>query len=59
MSEMPFLQSLQTTMMGNAIPIPVDVFGIDDIPGALDNMGWTVSAKLMRRWFSIKPAYVM
>ncbi|MDR3300198.1 MAG: DUF6402 family protein [Candidatus Accumulibacter sp.] len=39
--------------------VPVDVFHIDDIPGAMDKMGWKVSAQLMRRWFSNAPAYIM
>lgn len=32
---------------------------LDEIPGAMDKMGWKIAAKLMRHWFSIKPAYVM
>jgi hypothetical protein len=32
---------------------------IDEIPGAMDKMGWKTSAQLMRRWFGIKPAYKM
>jgi hypothetical protein len=37
----------------------LDVLHLDDIPGAMDNLGWKVAAKMMRRWFSTKPAYVM
>jgi hypothetical protein len=34
-------------------------FCINEIPGAMDKMGWETSARLMRRWFGIKPAYKM
>ena len=37
----------------------LDVLHLDDIPGAMDKMGWKVSARMMRRWFAAKPAYVM
>ncbi|MCA6951813.1 DUF6402 family protein [Pectobacterium polaris] len=36
--------------------INVDVFHIDQIPDAMDNMGWKVAPQLMRRWFSTNPA---
>ncbi|MDY7579207.1 DUF6402 family protein [Herbaspirillum sp. RTI4] len=32
--------------------VDVDVFHLDEIPGAMDNMGWTIAPKLMRRWFA-------
>ncbi|MGA0571398.1 DUF6402 family protein [Variovorax sp. VNK109] len=32
---------------------------LDEIPGAMDRMGWTVSARMMRRWFARQPAWVM
>jgi hypothetical protein len=35
------------------------VLHLSDIPGAMDKMGWTVAAKLMRHWFSIEPAWEM
>ncbi|RYH23199.1 MAG: hypothetical protein EON54_24950 [Alcaligenaceae bacterium] len=41
------------------VRVDADVLYLDDIPKAMDRMGWTVSAKLMRRWFETKPAYVM
>lgn len=37
----------------------VDVLHLDEIPSAMDKMGWKVSAKMMRRWFAAKPAYIM
>lgn len=37
----------------------VEVLHLDDIPGAMDKMGWKISAKMMRHWFSISPAYEM
>lgn len=39
--------------------VKVDVLHLDEIPGAMDKMGWKVSAKMMRRWFSNSPAYLM
>nr|WP_306798316.1 DUF6402 family protein [Pectobacterium polaris] len=36
--------------------INVDVFHIDQIPDAMDNMGWKVAPQLMRHWFSTNPA---
>lgn len=31
---------------------------LTDLPDAMDNMGWQVAPKLMRRWFS-NPAYTL
>ncbi|WP_343657128.1 DUF6402 family protein [Cupriavidus sp.] len=39
--------------------VKVDQMYLDEIPGAMDKMGWRVSAALMRRWFATKPAWVM
>ena len=39
--------------------VNVDVVYLDDIPKAMDNMGWKVSAQMMRRWFATKPAWEM
>ncbi|RYX98092.1 MAG: hypothetical protein EOO28_00715 [Comamonadaceae bacterium] len=55
---------LMTTVMTPAsqtkgVRVDVDVLYLDDIPKAMDKMGWTVSAQLMRRWFATRPAYVM
>ena len=41
------------------VRVNVDVVYLDDIPKAMDNMGWTVSAQMMRRWFATKPAWEM
>jgi hypothetical protein len=41
------------------VRVGVDVVYLDDIPGAMDNMGWKVSAQMMRRWFATKPAWEM
>lgn len=38
--------------------VKVDIFQLDQIPDAMDNMGWKVSPKLMRHWFSITPVYI-
>lgn len=39
--------------------VQVDPLYLDEIPGAMDKMGWQTSAALMRRWFATKPAWVM
>lgn len=41
------------------VVVSTDVLYLNDIPEAMEKMGWHVSAKMMRRWFSTKPAYVM
>ena len=41
------------------VRVNVDVVYLDDIPKAMDNMGWKVSAQMMRRWFATKPAWEM
>lgn len=41
------------------VRVDVDVVYLDDIPKAMDNMGWKVSAQMMRRWFATKPAWAM
>ena len=41
------------------VRVDVDVVYLDDIPGAMDSMGWKVSAQMMRRWFATKPAWEM
>ncbi|RYX92901.1 MAG: hypothetical protein EOO28_20385 [Comamonadaceae bacterium] len=55
---------LMTTVMTPAsqtkgVRVDVDVLYLDDIAKAMDKMGWTVSAQLMRRWFATKPSYAM
>lgn len=37
--------------------VKVDIFNLDQIPDAMEKMGWKVAPQLMRHWFSIKPAY--
>lgn len=32
---------------------------LNEIPDAMDKMGWKVSAQTMRYWFSVKPAWVI
>jgi hypothetical protein len=41
------------------VRVDVEVVYLDDIPGAMDSMGWHMSARLMRRWFATKPAWAM
>jgi hypothetical protein len=40
-------------------PVSLDHLYLDDIPGAMDKMGWKISAQMMRRWFGVKPVYKM
>jgi hypothetical protein len=56
--------SLKTVIMTpsthtQGVRVDVDVVNLNDIPGAMDHMGWKVSARLMRRWFATKPAWEM
>lgn len=37
--------------------VEVDVFHLDQIPDAMEKMGWKVAPQLMRHWFSVAPAY--
>lgn len=37
--------------------VKVDIFNLDQIPDAMEKMGWKVAPQLMRHWFSLKPAY--
>ncbi|MBB3211471.1 hypothetical protein FHW67_000719 [Herbaspirillum sp. Sphag1AN] len=45
--------------MTEGVRVNVDVLHLDDLPGAMEKMGWGVSAQMMRHWFSIKPAWSM
>jgi hypothetical protein len=56
--------SLKTVLMTpstqtRGVRVDVDVMNLDDIPGAMDHMGWKVSAQMMRRWFATQPAWAM
>lgn len=37
--------------------IKVDIFHLDQLPDAMEKMGWKVAPQLMRHWFSLRPAY--
>ena len=39
------------------LDVEVDVFHLDQIPDAMEKMGWKVAPQLMRHWFSVAPAY--
>jgi hypothetical protein len=41
------------------VKISTDVLYLNELPLALDKMKWTVSAKVMRRWFATEPAWAM
>jgi len=49
--------SPKSNRQGNVLP--ANAMYLDEIPGAMDKMGWRVSAALMRRWFATKPAWAM
>ncbi len=55
------LYTVKTTHKSDTVPVKVvvDPVYVDDIPAAMDKMKWNTAAKLMRHWFSIKPAFVM
>lgn len=37
--------------------VKIDIFHIDQIPDAMEKMGWKIAPQLMRHWFSLKPSY--
>lgn len=37
--------------------VKVDIFHLDQLPDAMEKMGWKVAPQLMRHWFSLRPAY--
>jgi hypothetical protein len=43
----------------NPARVDVDVLYLNDLPQTMDKMGWTTSAKMMRRWLTTTPAYAM
>lgn len=52
------MAELKTHTMKSApkTTLNADIFTLDQIPAAMDKMGWVVAAQLMRHWFSGKPA---
>jgi len=57
-------KALKTVKMSAAsildgVGVPMDPLHLDEIPHTMEKMGWTVSAKMMRRWFATDPAYAM
>ncbi|NHB87878.1 DUF6402 family protein [Photorhabdus tasmaniensis] len=46
------------TIKGGAVTeIEMDIFYLNQIPDAMERMGWEMAPKLMRHWFSIKPDF--
>ena len=41
------------------VTVKMPVMCLNDIPNAMHKMGWTVSEKLMRKWFSVSPDHAM
>ncbi|EOV0630960.1 DUF6402 family protein [Cronobacter turicensis] len=57
MSEIKVKSSL-TEQEDNQQKVPVRLFKITDIPEVMENMGWVVAARFMRKWFD-DPFYEM
>ncbi|EOV9671702.1 DUF6402 family protein [Cronobacter turicensis] len=57
MSEIKVKSSL-TEQEDNQQKLPVRLFKITDIPDVMENMGWVVAARFMRKWFD-DPFYEM
>jgi hypothetical protein len=53
------IANLRTAQECKVQKVCVDKLHLDEIPGAMDAMGWTVAAKLMRYWFAGNPEWRM
>ncbi|MDC9595157.1 DUF6402 family protein [Xenorhabdus sp. IM139775] len=51
------IYSTKTVKGGKVTEIEMDIFMLNEIPDAMDEMGWEVAPKLMRHWFETKPAF--
>ncbi|UDN36955.1 DUF6402 family protein [Proteus sp. NMG38-2] len=47
----------KTVEGGTTTELETDIFYLNQIPDAMERMGWETAPKLMRHWFSITPAY--
>ncbi|NRN28948.1 DUF6402 family protein [Photorhabdus heterorhabditis] len=47
----------KTVKGGEKTEIEMDIFYLNQIPDAMEKMGWEMAPKLMRHWFNTKPAY--
>lgn len=47
----------KTIKGGEKTDIEMDIFYLNQIPDAMEKMGWEMAPKLMRHWFNTKPAY--
>ncbi|CDG20785.1 conserved hypothetical protein [Xenorhabdus poinarii G6] len=47
----------KTVKGGKNTEIEMDIFYLNQIPDAMEKMGWEMAPKLMRHWFNTKPAY--
>lgn len=54
----PILSRLSPTSEVTGKDTPVETFKITDIPQAMDTLGWSEGARVMRKWFN-NPAYEM
>jgi hypothetical protein len=52
----PILSKLSPTSQATGKDSPVETFKITDIPQAMDTLGWSEGARVMRKWFD-NPAY--
>ncbi|SFO03933.1 DUF6402 family protein [Xenorhabdus japonica] len=48
---------IKTVKDGKTTEIETDVFYLNQIPDAMEKIGWEMAPKLMRHWFNAKPAY--
>ncbi|WP_445373967.1 DUF6402 family protein [Photorhabdus tasmaniensis] len=48
----------KTVKGGKNTEIEMDIFYLDQIPDAMEKMGWEMAPKLMRHWFNTKSAYI-
>ncbi|MBS7690176.1 hypothetical protein I0E98_05590 [Pseudomonas lalucatii] len=52
----PILSKLTPASQVAGKDSPVETFKITDIPQAMDTLGWSEGARVMRKWFD-NPAY--
>ncbi|MBD2797686.1 hypothetical protein ID856_14235 [Xenorhabdus sp. 18] len=48
----------KTVKGGKNTEIEMDIFYLNQIPDAMEKMGWEMAPKLIRHWFNTKPAYI-
>ncbi|MBD2786228.1 hypothetical protein ID858_16275 [Xenorhabdus sp. DI] len=51
------IYSTKTVKGGKVTEIEVDVFMLNELPDAMEMMGWEMAPKLMRHWFNTEPVF--